>query len=133
MKLRLKEDPREWQKHLVVMSLVAEAVVVSLYARGRAPSGVFRAAQFVLAAILICGLIRPRWFRGFYRVGMTVNFWVGKTVGRVTLTLFFLLVITPFGLVLRFLGRDLLALRPRPPGESYWRKSRPASSLDRLF
>jgi hypothetical protein len=133
MKLRLKEDPREWQKHLLVMAFIAEAVVALLFARGRLSGGIFKLAQPVLAAVLACGAIRPRWFRGFYRGGMTANYWVGKIVGRATLTMFFFLAVTPLGLIIRLCGRDLLKLRPRPPGESYWRKSPPASPFDRLF
>ena len=55
---------------------------------------------FVLIAALIC----PRWFRGFYRAGMTVSFHFGQVVGKVLLTVFFFLFLTPLGLLLRLMG-----------------------------
>jgi hypothetical protein len=133
MKLRLKEDPREWQKHLLVMTLIVDAVVALLFLRGRVSSGGFRLVQPLLTMVLVCGIARPVWFRAFYRGGMTANFWAGKIIGRAILTVFFLVAVTPLGLLLRIFGRDLLGIRSKPPGESYWRKSPGASEFDRMF
>jgi len=33
------------------------------------------------AVVLLLALIQPRWFRGFYRGGMTVSFHIGQVIG----------------------------------------------------
>jgi hypothetical protein len=133
MKLKLKENPREWQKHLLVLIVIFDALLTILLSRGVMPATFYRGVQPVLALVLAAGLWRPGWFRGFYRAGMTVNHYVGLTMGRVLLTVFFFVVVTPLGLLLRATGRDLLKLRRLPPGGSYWQKCRPPSSFDRMF
>jgi hypothetical protein len=54
---------------------------------------------------------------------------LGRTVGRVSnagvLIVFFVIVIVPVGAVARLAGADLLRLRRRPPGQSYWRAREP--------
>ncbi|HTD84975.1 MAG TPA: SxtJ family membrane protein, partial [Candidatus Binatia bacterium] len=109
MRLKLKEKPREWLKFTAVMALMM--TVLSFLAYRRAFPFVL---GFALLALIVCA-IRPRWFRGFYRAGMTVSFHIGQVIGRVLLTVFFLVVVTPLGLLLRIFGKDLLQLK-RPAG-----------------
>ena len=111
MKLKLKEDPGEWQKYLLAMVFIIDAILGIMLARGRCSAAIFRGIQPALALGLAAGLGRPRWFRGLYRVGMTGNYYVGKVIGRVMLTVFFFVIITPLGLLLRLTGKDLLKLR----------------------
>jgi len=133
MRLKLKEDPREWQKHLLVMIIIVEAICVGLFLRGKGSASFFRAAQLILVVVLGALLAKPRWFRRIYRVWATTNYFIGKVIGRVVLTLFYFLILTPLGLVLRLAGRDLLKLRRLPPGESYWQKCPPPSDFGRMF
>src|SRR5256885_17217061 len=82
--------------------------------------------------LIVCAL-RPRLFRGFYRAGMTISFYIGQVMGRILLTVFFILVVTPLGLLLRLAGKDLLQLK-RPPGAgSYWRPAKTSNQVDCLF
>jgi hypothetical protein len=67
----------EWQKFVAVMGTAANLVVRMLWWRGRLPLAVP-----VALAVLIAALLRPRWFRGFYRAGMTVSFHFGQVVGK---------------------------------------------------
>jgi hypothetical protein len=83
-------------------------------------------------ALIVCA-VRPGWFRGFYRGGMTVSFHIGQVIGRILLTVFFLIVVTPLGLLLRLSGKDLLQLK-RPTGaNSYWRAAKTGNQFDRMF
>ena len=127
MRLKLKENPREWLKFTAVMALMVS--VLSFVAYRRAFPFVVGCA---VLALLIC-TARPRWFRGFYRAGMTVTFHIGQVIGRILLTVFFLAVVTPLGLLLRLFGKDLLQLK-RPAGAaSYWRPAKTANQFDRMF
>lgn len=131
--LRLKEKPSEWQKFVAVMGTVANLIVWMLWWRGRLPlaAGVTVAALAVLA--LVAALVQPRWFRGFYRGGMTVSFHIGQVIGKVMLTLFFFVLVTPLGLLLRLCGKDLLELKRKPDEQTWWRPARNSREFDRMF
>jgi hypothetical protein len=133
MKLNLKEEPKEWRK-AAWMSALGLALLSSLLRWRRVlPVTAWAVALCLLAALAVTAAMRPRWFRGYYRFTAKVGFGVSQLAGHAVLAIFFIIVITPLGLVMRMLGKDPLRLR-RPAGaESYWSEVRRASSLDRLF
>lgn len=132
MKLKLKEDPREWLKFTAVMVFAVALITFLLHRKRVMPLEGVLSVEAVLALALLACAVRPRWFRGFYRGGMTASFHVGQVMGRVMLTVFFLLVVTPLGLILRLCGKDLLATKRRTTA-SYWRTAKPVGPLDRQF
>ena len=133
MKLKLNEDPKEWFKFTAVMALVA-VVVTALLIRAMvlSPMALLFAGVFLHFTLITCW-VRPVWFRGFYRAGMTVSFRIGQVMGFIWLTLFFLLILTPLALLLRLMGKDLLKLKRSPGATSYWNVSRPPGPFDRMF
>jgi hypothetical protein len=133
MKLELKEEPKEWRK-AAWMSTLGLALLSSLLCWRRVlPVAAWGAILGLLAALAVAAALRPRWFRGYYRFSSKLGFRITRIAGCVVLALFFFIVITPLGLVLRMFGKDPLRLR-RPLGaESYWSEVRGKSSLDRLF
>ena len=133
MKLKLKEEPREWLKFTGVMALAGAIVAFALHRKHVVSREVFFATLIALAVTLAICAARPRWFRGFYRAGMTVSWHIGQVMGRVLLTVFFLLLVTPLGLLLRLLGKDLLELKRCPDAASYWRVAKKPGPLDRMF
>jgi hypothetical protein len=130
---KLKENPKEWWKFTAVMAL-ALAVVAAMLQRRKIISRemLFGVIGLLALALLGCAL-RPKWFRGFYRAGMTISFHAGQVIGGVLLTIFFLAVLTPIGLGLRLLGKDLLRLKRRPGARSYWLSARTTNRFDRQF
>jgi hypothetical protein len=127
MRPKLKESPKEWLKFVAVMALLA-GVLSFMLARRAFPV----VLGIAVVALMLCAL-RPRLFRGFYRGGMTISFYIGQVMGRVLLTIFFILVVTPLGLLLRLAGKDLLQLK-RPSGaSSYWRPAKTSNQFDRMF
>jgi hypothetical protein len=132
MKLKLKETPREWVKFTAVMAVFPAVFAYLLFRRGHfGPKGLLIAWGALLLALGLCCL-RPRVCRSFYRVGMTVSFYVGQIVGSILLLLLFLFVLTPLSLILRLLGKDLLEMKRRSAG-TYWQTARPWGPLDRMF
>jgi len=131
--LRLKERPIEWIKFTAVMGLVLNLVLWLMWWRGRLSIAPPVAAAAVAVLAVLTAMIRPGWFRGFYRGGMTVSFHIGQTIGKVLLTVFFFLAVTPLGLALRLAGKDLLELRRRPGEETWWRPARDSRDFDRMF
>lgn len=133
MQPKLKENPREWLKFTAVMAVAATALSALLWRRHLLSGSAFAVLATALAVtVMICAL-RPRWFRGFYRAGMTASFHVGQVMGRILLSIVFLLIVTPLGLVLRLTGKDLLQLRQDPNATTYWRKAKTAGPIDRQF
>jgi hypothetical protein len=133
MKLKLKEEPKEWRK-AAWMSALGLALMSSLLRWRRVlPATAWALLLCLLAALAVAAALRPRWFRGYYRFSTKLGFGFSRMAGYAVLAFLFFIVITPLGLVLRMLGQDPLRLR-RPTGaESYWAEVRGQSSLDRLF
>ena len=133
MSPKLKEDPREWCKFTLVMAGVLGAVGYAAFRRQWLPrTGLVVVLTVLFGAFLLC-CWRPRWFRGFYRRGMTVSFHIGQFLGRVLLVLFFLLAVTPLGLILRLAGKDLLKMKKDPDVTTYWHPAKSNRDFDRLF
>jgi Saxitoxin biosynthesis operon protein SxtJ len=133
VRLKLKENPREWQKFTGAM-IVALGIVTVLLWKRQIISQVVLALILVLLglAVLLC-LIRPRWFRLFYRAGMTVSSAIGHVVSILLLALFFLCVLTPMALLARILRKDLLKIRSNPHLTTYWRPAKLNNQFDREF
>ena len=133
MKPVLKEDPREWQKFTLVASVAVAVLSSVLTLRRILPLLGLLTNLLFLATVLVACLLRPAWFRGFYRGGMFVSFHVGQFMGKVFLVAIFLMVVTPLGLVLRLFGKDLLKLKRLTGATSYWRPGRNPNKLDQMF
>ena len=131
--LRLKENPREWQKFVAVMGVAANLIAWLSWWRGKIPLAVPIIAASVAVAVLLLSLIQPRWFRGFYRGGMTVSYHIGQVIGKVMLTIFFFVAVTPLGLLLRLTGKDLLQLKRNPSDKTWWRPAKNSREFDRMF
>jgi len=133
VKPRLKENPKDWLKFTVVCCVVVMLIVRTLERRGVLRHGAALALFAIALGTLVLCIVRPTWFRSFYRAGMTVSFYVGQIVSRISLTVFFLLVVTPLGLLLRLFGKDLLHLKRKPASESYWQPVNRPQNLNRQF
>lgn len=131
--LRLKEKPSEWIKFTAVMGLSLNLVLWLLYWKGHLAIGFGGAAAGLAIVAVITAMLQPHWFRSFYRVGMTVSFQIGQFMGKVLLSFFFFLIVTPMGLLLRLLGKDLLELKRNPDESTRWRRARNNRDFDRMF
>jgi hypothetical protein len=133
MKLKLKDEPKEWRK-AAWMSALGLAILSSLLRWRRVlPVAAWAAALCLLAALAVAAALRPRWFRGYYRFSTRAGFGLSQMAGRGVLAVFFFIVVTPLGLVMRLLGKDPLRLRRPARAENHWSDVRSQSSLDRLF
>ena len=131
--LRLKEKPIEWIKFTAVIGLVVNIVLWLLWWKEEvAIAAPITTAAIALLAVVIA-ILRPYWFRGFYRGGMTVSFQIGQVIGKILLTLFFFIFVTPLGLLLRLFGKDLLLLKKVPDQNTYWHPAKKNREFDRMF
>ncbi len=133
MKLIFKEDPKEWRKSALLTALGLALVSSLLRWRKHLPVNVWLALLALLGFVAILAGLRPRWFRGWYRLSLRLGFYSSQFLGRCVLVVFFYFVLTPLGFGLRLMGKDPLRLK-RPPGAgTYWHPARACNPLDRLF
>lgn len=133
MKLRLKEDPREWRKSVLLTALGMALLSSVLWERHVLSPSTWLVTLGLLALVSAVSFLQPRWFRGYYRLSMRAGVALSHVVARVVLVVIFLLVVTPLGFLLRISGKDLLGLKRAPRQDSYWSDSPPPGSLDRMF
>jgi len=76
---------------------------------------------FVVSLIcLFVGLVSPRLLRPLYTAWMTVGILMGWIMTKIILAILFYLIVTPMGLSIRFMGKDLLDLEISDDDSTYW-------------
>ena len=89
------------------------------------------------AALILSGAIFPRTLKYIYIAWMSMAFVLGFIMAHVILTLFFVLVITPIGLIARMFGKDFLSLKLNRNAASYWiprwQKTKSPAEYERQF
>lgn len=133
MKLRLQEDPREWRKFGLNSALVLALLAGLLCWRGVLPNNAALALLAGLAAVALAAIVRPRGLRGPYRLGMRASHALGRILAPLVLGLIFFLVLTPLGLLLRLLGKDLLRLRRDSTAATHWQPASGSTDLTKMF
>jgi uncharacterized membrane protein len=135
MRLRLKEDPREWRRFAWALSGAVALVAALLAYRAPDPSAPAFFGFALAVAVFVTGSLWPRAYRPVYRAAMRFSHAMGQVVGRVLLGLLFVLLLLPLGLILRLSGKDLLQLKTHRGRQvdSYWQPVKPPGPLDRLF
>jgi Saxitoxin biosynthesis operon protein SxtJ len=133
MKLRFKEDPGIWRNQALLSALGFAILGSVLLWRRILPVKVWCAVLVILGITALCALLKPRWFRGYYRLSVRIGFALSQFIGRLILMLFFIFILTPVGLVLRLAGKDALQLKRPRDVKTYWHQAKDCSPLDRLF
>jgi Saxitoxin biosynthesis operon protein SxtJ len=102
------------------------ALLVAAVLLGIAAWNVYRGRTTVVvifgpsgAALAFAGLFVPAAARAFHKAWMRFAAVLGHVNSRVLLTLMYCLVVTPYGVVTRLVGRDPLRRRGKTAG-SYW-------------
>lgn len=94
------------------------ALAVWQFVGGNAwPAGAWLLSALALGTI---GLCKPRWLAPPFQIAMILTFPLAWVVSFLVLALIFYGLITPLGLLFRWLGRDALNRQNRSPPESYW-------------
>jgi hypothetical protein len=103
------------------------ALLVAAVLLGIAAWNVYRGRTTVVfifgalgAALVVVGLLVPPAARAFHTAWMRLAVLLGHVNSRVLLTLVYYLVVTPYGVVTRLVGRDPLRRRGRAEGASHW-------------
>jgi hypothetical protein len=109
-------------------------VIIGILRYRRVVSTTFlTAALAAIALVVLCAWGWPRWFRGYYRFTTRLGFYTIQIAGKVVLVALFFVILTPFGWILRLLGKNLLQLKSPRDQQTFWQPARQDGSLDRLF
>ncbi len=112
-----KADRTTLRKYGLTMAVPLLFIAAILFWKGK-PSAPYFLALSVLSAVL--GLTLPRALKQVYIAWMAFAYYLSFVMTYVILTVFFYLIMTPVGLVMRAAGKDLLS-RKFPDGrESFW-------------
>src|SRR3954453_1687791 len=130
---KLKENSPEWLMFTGGLCFAALLATALLFRAHRINARASWWCVVVVAAVLLLTLLKPCLARPVYRAGMTLGFYLGQIVSRVLLTVMFLLVLTPLGVLLRLFGKDLLLLKRRTDQATYWQEVKTKSDLKRQF
>ena len=134
VRYRLKKTPSDWKKYLLsftsMLSIVVGVLIWKLFITWQTAY----VAWGVIGLLLIVGLLSNIVSNAVYRVGMAIGFQIGRVFGAVLLFLMFCVVITPLGLFLRLIGKDLLNFQAfkNLKIKSYWATSKPPGSIDQM-
>ena len=112
-----KKTKKELRKFGLVMTVPLALIAGYLWWKG---GGAYPYVLGAAAFFLLSGLLVPQLLRPIEKVWMKFAEIMGAIMTRVILSVAFYLMITPLGLVLRLMGKDLLHLRFEEGRESYW-------------
>tara|TARA_X000000368_G_C22712834_1_gene571831 strand:+ start:173 stop:586 length:414 start_codon:yes stop_codon:yes gene_type:complete len=80
----------------------------------------FQLFIYIAGSFISLGFLIPIILKPIYLVWMIFAVILGWFMTRLILSLLFSLVITPIGLILKIMGKDLLELKKQVVQESYW-------------
>jgi predicted membrane protein len=88
---------------------------------------------FVSLAFLVLGLLNSKFLSPLNKIWFKFGLFLGKIISPIVMGLIFFLVVTPIGILMRILKKDLLNLKMNN-NKSYWiEKSEPKSKMKNQF
>ena len=91
-------------------------------------------ALIISLVFLILGVIDSKILTPLNKIWFKFGIFLGKIISPLIMGLIFFLVVTPTGIVMRILGKDLLNLKFKKNMKSYWiEKTGPKSKMKNQF
>ena len=112
-----KADRKALRSFGLVMAGAFAVIALVLFWKQRAAAPWMTGGAVLFGGL---GLMLPVVLKPIYIVWMTLAHYMSFVMTYVILTLFFYLILTPVGLVMRLFGKDLLATRFPGKPETYW-------------
>ena len=79
----------------------------------------------IIGLIFLCmGFVCPKFLCPLYKLWMSLAIIIGFFMNKIILTIFFFIVLTPVGIVLRLLKKDILNQQIDTAAKSYWIKKK---------
>ena len=87
----------------------------------------------IAGVLLLVAFAAPRILRPLNWVWFQIGRVLQVAVNPLIMAVLYYAAFVPIGLMLRAAGKDLLRLRPRPAGETYWIKREPPGPMTQQF
>lgn len=114
----------------IVFTVLLAAIGLFPLVRGEAPTRWFLVAA---GALLLVTLAKAEWLTPFNKVWFRIGMILHRIVSPVAMALIYFLAVTPTGLLLRLVRKDILRLRRDPTADSYWiRRAPPGPSPESM-
>jgi len=117
----LDTSPKEIKKFGLVIMVALTIIAAIIY---------FNSRDLIILAwllgsgiiLLVFAFLLPKVLVPIYKIWMSFAFILGSIISRVILTILFYFIITPIGITIKILGKDILSLKIEREKESYWIK-----------
>ena len=91
-------------------------------------------SAIISLAFLILVLTRSKLLTPLNRLWAKFGIILGSIIAPITMGVVFFLVITPIGLVMKIIGKDLLSIKYDKKKETYWvKRDKPTSTMKQQF
>ena len=91
-------------------------------------------AAIISVVFLILGLINSKLLTPLNKLWFKFGMILGAVIAPIVMGIIFFLVVTPIGLLMNIMGKDLLKKRYNKKKESYWiERDKPISTMKRQF
>jgi len=116
---RLGQSRREMKKFAITMAVALGLLATLVFFLGSHPERAFWLWGTGVLFLLL-GFLAPAFLKPVHRSWMGLALVLGYFMSRILLTLLFFFVITPIGLIMRLLGKDILDEKIESDRDSYW-------------
>ena len=116
----MKTDVRELRNFSVILFLCLGILGLIIFWR-RGEAGLVFCG--LASAFLLCGLTRPKLLLYPYKGWMTLSLILGFLMSHLILSLVYYLVLTPIGILMRMLRKDILCKQFDKNAQTYWIKT----------
>ena len=116
-----QREPSNRDLNILALLFLVIPGLIGLYMVFRKGSDAGYVWMVVGAALAASRLIRPL-FKTIYSLWVGFSVILGYFISRALLTIIFVVVLTPTGLIMRLVGKDPMDRKWDPTAESYWIK-----------
>ena len=127
----IEKSPKELRKFGLTMALICVVFSsIGIWKNG-AVTGLALALLILSGLFIFFGIFLPLQLKTFEKLWMLLAEKINKIMTPIILTITYFLMITPIGLFLKLLGKDILELKIDKNRKSYWDKVDQSGSASR--
>ncbi|MFH1655791.1 MAG: SxtJ family membrane protein [Candidatus Omnitrophota bacterium] len=116
----MNKDIREARKFGIVLSVVL--IVIGVVIPTLRKTNIHFWAVYLSGTVFVLGVFFTKFFVPVFKTWMKIAYLIGKIISSLILGIFFYLIITPVGLIMKCFGRDSLSKAWDKTTDSYWIK-----------
>lgn len=113
----IKSGKKQLREFGVTVGIVMSAVALWQWYRHITVYPIFLICSLTL---IFLGLLKPSLLKGLQKIWMGFAVIMGFFMSRIILSMVFFLIVTPIGILMRFLGKNFLNLEWKSSKKSYW-------------